>query len=471
MKKHYIVGGLIALLLGKFLYPLFTYDVPLGYDPGIYRYLFIQYADALRSLSLPNLAPWAQEYPRTFYLFIAPFIIAGIPVDAFIGWMWNLVPVALACVLAWVTAKRSNTQIGIAVLLMAFLSQAYYDGFFAMYMKVYVSLIFVVLTYYFVERLSVWFPITALLAVLIHQQTGLVLVVALGVWWVIQLPSRFSEPRFRVMTTILAGAACVGLLMYLPQWERAILSPLKSIFLLRGASAPGGAFPDAIFYIKTMPIVLLLGIGGYLTSMKTERGSLWQLSVLVCLIFVTLHLTFYKRFFLLLDFFLLPYAAAFLVSLWNMLKHSSVLRGSLALLILAQCLVGLRVVSMRTPAIRSSDIMLIHQAAAALPEHASIIALENISSTWLRGWIPYRNVGAPGLFDFPGWTIEEWGQFIDGSNADRKALLQRVESESLYLFASPLFTEYYGERANPVLRDPCLKKVDNAPLLQFICNT
>lgn len=466
----YAGAALVLLLLLKFNYASVVYDVPFGYDPGIYRYLFIQYADALKSFSLPELAPWAQEYPRAFYLLVAPFMILGVPVDMFLGVLWNVVPVLLAVVLAYVTAKRSNIETGVAVLLLALISQAYFDGFYAMYMKVYVSLIFVVLTYHLANSLSYWFPVTALLAVLIHQQTGLVLTVALGCWWLLQAPARYKEKRFIMLSAAMSFAALVGVLLYVPQWERAIWSPLKSIFLLRGDNVAAGSFPEATFYLQTMLIVLVLGVAGFVASFKKERGSLWQLSVLISVIFVVFRLAFYKRFFLLLDFFLLPYAAAFLVSLWQMIRKSAPLKLLLIIIMAAQCVVSIQAVLLRKPSVLETDITRILQVAAYLPDNASVIALENYSGTWLRGWVPYRTVGAPGLFDYPGWTYEQWAMFIDGSRAERRALLQSLKGE-VYFFLTPQFTGIYGERTKPVLTDPCLERVTDLPLLHSVCSS
>lgn len=460
---------LVALLLLKFFAPLIRYSVPLGYDPGIYRFLFLEYAEALRSFSLPELLPWAKEYPPALYVAGAPLVLAGLPVDALIGWLWNAVPVLLALVLATVTGMRYGVRVGVVTLGVALLSQPYFDGFYAMYIKVYVSLIFLLLTYALVERMSFWFPITALLTVVIHQQTGLVLVLALAVWWLLQLPKRWQNRRFRVLSITLGVVAAAGLMYYLPNWERAIWSPLKSIFLLRGENAPAGSFPDYDFYLRTMPALLLLGTGGFLLSFKREKGSLWQLSVLVPLIFIVFRLVFYRRFFLLFDFFLMPYAALMLTVLWDALRGKKVLQAVLAVFVLAQAVASYRVYELRQPTIKASDIERIEAVAQFLPADASVIAMENISGTWLRGWAPRQRVGAPGLFDYPGWTYEQWEQFIDGADADRRALLQTLEGD-VYFLLTPAFTGFYGQRANAVISDPCLTPLSGAPLLLSRCS-
>jgi hypothetical protein len=456
------------LLLGKFLAPLFLFDVPLGYDPGIYRYLFLQYAESIRHFSLPELAPWALEYPPGLFVLAAPLLIAGLPVDVLIGWMWNLVPVLLACVLAWVMYKREGRAVGVCVLLIALLSQAYFDGFFAMYYKVYVSLILTVCTYHFAEKLSMWFIPCALAAVMIHQQTGLILTLALGIWWILSLKTRWKDPVFRKLSVALVVSAVIALLWYLPQWERAIWSPLKSIILLRGDNAPAGAFPDASFYVRTMGIVLMLGIFGMIINLRKERGSLWQLSVLVCAIFIIGKLVFYKRFYLQLDFFLMPFAAIALVWIW---KHASTIwaRAFLVLVLVVQAIVGLQSMKLRTPIFGASELSQIKALAEVIEPDAAVIAMENISGMWLRGWLPSHAVGAPGLFDYPDWKYEDWEVFIDGSRSERRSLLGGLQGP-VYFFLSPTFIYFYGDRAKLVIEDPCLTSVSDAPLLLSVCS-
>ncbi len=445
------------------------YDVPLGYDPGLYRYLFLQYAESLRGLNLPELLPWASEHPPGLFVLSAPFLIAGLPVDVLIGWMWNLFPVVLLGVFAWIFSKREGIAVGLCVLLMGLLSQAYFDGFFAMYMKAYVSLLFTIITYYLAEKHSIWFVLTALMAVMIHQQTGLILTLSLGIWWIVNLKKNWGDKKFHFITYILALAGIIALLWYIPQWERAIWSPLKSIFLLRGDAAPAGAFPEATFYVRTMGVVLLLGVFGMVLSFTKERGSLWQLSVLVCTVFIVFRLVFYRRFFLQLDFFLMPFAAIALVWIWKSISANWA-RGILVLVLCTQAVIGFQTLAIRTPSFNAKEIAKIKSVPGSIQPDASVIALENISGMWLLGWLPYRKVGAPGLFDYPNWTYEQWGVFIDGSSADRKSLLQTLEG-SVYFFLSPTFVNFYKDRALKIISDPCFRIVDDAPLLESLCSS
>ena len=467
MQSKYIVGSLIGLLVAKFYWPLFAFDVPLGYDPGIYRYLFLQYADALGSLSMPVLPAWAGEHPPGLFVLGAVLMKMGLSPDALIGWVWNAIPVLLACVLAWVTSARKGNAVGIIVLGCALISQAYFDGFFAMYWKVYAALIFVCLTFHFAEKFSPWFLLTALITVTIHHQTGLIMVMSLGTWWLLQLRSQWKNPLYRTYTVGICIIAVLGFLVYLPHFERMFWSPLKSIFLLRGDDAPAGAFPDLQFYLTTMFVLFSFGVIGFIRSLRTERGTLWQLAVVSCAIFIIFQLVFYKRFFLHLDFFLLPFAAEAVFWLWN--RYTQNLQRALIVAIVGvQTIVSTQTMLIREPRISSEQFAMIHTIKNVAPKGATVLTLDNVTAPWLLGWMPLHRIGAPGLFDYPKKTYEDWENFVFGSPADRREFLSSIDGD-IYLYTSPVFFMHYGEQAQVIVADPCLEQLGELPLFHFTC--
>ena len=467
MRTRYSIGILIGLLLAKFYASWFMFDVPLGYDPGMYRYLFLQYANALSTLSLPSLPLWAGEHPPGLYVFGAILMKLGLPVDALIGWVWNIVPVFLACVLAWVTAKRKGVAIGIIVLGCALISQAYFDGFFAMYWKVYAALIFVCLTFYFAQKFSPWFLLTALITVTIHHQTGLIMAMSLGTWWLLQLRSQWKNPLYRTYTLGICIIAVLGFLVYLPHFERMFWSPLKSIFLLRGDNAPAGAFPDLKFYLTTMFVLFSFGVVGFIRSFRTEKGTLWQLAVISCSVFIIFQLVFYKRFFLHLDFFLMPFAAEAVYWVWN--TYTQRLQRLLIIAIVGvQAIVSVQTMLIREPRISSQQFEFIHILESVIPKGATVLTMDNVTAPWLLGWMPLHHIGAPGLFDYPEKTYEEWEKFVYGSVNERRDFLSSIDDD-IYIYASPIFFSHYGDQANVIIGDSCLEQLGRLPLFHFTC--
>jgi len=456
---------LLVFLCAKFLLPALRFDVPLGYDAGMYRYLFLRYAEAF-PFDLPDLLPWAKEHPIGLFLFSSLLVKVGVSPDILIGWLWNTMPVVFAACLASIVFRRHGALAAIGVLLFTLLSQPLYDGFVAMYWKTLIALLFAVFAYDAFDRRSALFYPLAFLSVITHHQTGLIVALATGSWWFVTLLAGPRDAFWRRMTVFCTVFGVAAFIVYLPQWERAVWSPLKSIFLLRGDDAPGGSFPDTLFYVRTMAVSILFGAYGFVRSMK-ERWTLWHYSVFWCAIFIVFRLVFYRRFFLQLDVFLLPFAGIAFSELWQR-WHAPALRTLLVLVLSSQAVISLQSTLLREPAFTRRQVEEIVSLDSVLPDGAAIIALENVSGPWLLGWLPDHAVGAPGLFDLPGWTYEQWELFLYGTNADRESLLSALHG-NVYFYLSQSFLSYYGDKAEIVLRDPCLKRISDQPLLHSVC--
>ena len=460
------VALILVLLIAKFLYPLFVFDLPLGYDPGMYRYLFVKYSEAFPLL--PELRPWAQEYPYGLFLISSILINLGVPVSWFLGWIWSVFAVSVLAVLAWIFAKREGKSVGILVLLAGLISIAYFDGFAQMYWKTYLALLFLILTFHFFEKKSLWMIPFGALTILSHNQTGLILGLTLIVWWCVHLPTDWKDKSFRKWTLAFAAVAVLGIIWYAPIFFRAFWAPFKSVFLLRGEAAPAGDFPDAIFYLKNGTILLVLGLYGWVSRLRHEKFSVWLIAPAICFVFIVFKLVFYKRFFLQLDFFLIPFASIAIVALWN--KKNECLKGILIALFLIQAFLSFNQMQRWEPDTVPDEFEMILSVKEYVEADAKIIALENKAAVWLLGWLPEYYTGGPGLFDFPPWEYKQWESFLYGSNKDRYALVTSIQERPLYLMTSKLFYDHYGEYIQGFMNDPCFKKVEGAPLLKVVCN-
>ncbi len=458
---------LVALLLAKFFLPAFLYGVPLGYDAGMYRYLFLRYAENWPPYALPALEPWAKAHPIGLFLLASPFLRVGLPVDWLTGWVWNLFPVALACVLAWVTSRKHDKLTGALVLVAALASVAYFDGFAAMYWKTYVSLFFVVLAFHFLERFSPWALPFAFLALITHHQTGLLFGLAVACWWATLIHTHWRKRSWQVGTAAVALIALASLLFYLPVWQEAVRAPLLSIFLLRGDTAPGGSFPPLSYFLRVSCLLFALGVAGFALSFRKERGTLWQWSVAWAAIFVFFKLVFYRRFFLQLDFFLLPFAALAMRQLWLWLRGKS-MQVFLPIVVILQIGLSFWLAAKREPAVPAQTFTAARAIESQVPSDALVVALENQSAWLVRGYLPHHRVENPGVFD-SAWNYDQWKAFLLGTFAERKAFLATLKSP-VYLFVTPFFREYYKQSADAFLSDPCFAQTDTPWLIRSICS-
>lgn len=460
------VGGCLSLLLFKFLWPLFSFDLPLGYDAGIYRFLFLRYSEVLPLFDVPELPPWAREHPPGLFLFSTLFLRLGVPVDWLLGWIWNLFPVLLAGVCSWIIAKKWGRGVGMVTLFLFALAPAYYDGFAAMYWKTFAALLWMVLAFASLERRQWLFgTLFAFLTLVTHHQTGLLFTLAVATWFFLCGVASWSHGEFssrRFLAFFVGIAAFLGLVAFAyGELFDDIVWRLFPLFF-QGSRAPAGSFPPPHFYLAHAWPLLLLGIIGFLASLRRERWTLWQLTLLWSFLFIALRLMFYRRFMLQFEFFLVPFAAVAVITLWQ--RWSSLfLRGSIVLLLLLQAISSVQVMAQRVPAVSAEVFAAVQSLSTSIPDSALVLTLEPTSTPFLRGWLSHHRVGGPGIFD-SSWSEEQWERFLLGTLRERHVLLQSLPGP-VFLFASPEFSSLYGADAERFLADPCLRMVSGRPFL------
>ena len=485
-----LAGLLLIFLLCKYLWTLLVFEIPLGYDVGIYRYLFLRFATGFPPFVIPAMDGWAYQHPLGLFVFSTILLRAGLPVDALLGWIWNVMPVALASTLALLTARRTgDTSTGLVVLLMALFSIAQFYGFVAMYWKTEAALLACILTFHFFERRSWWAVLTGVMTVGIHQQTGLLLGLSLLSVWGLRL---LAQPRslLREQRTSLIGmlVLVLGLALYLPVWKTAVPDQLRALFTAHGDST-GGSFPMPSFFLVYESILLAFGVRGFLSTIRWRQPTVWHWAVFWSALFVLFRLYFFRRFFLHLEFFLLPCAAIAVSAAWR--KRNGIgARAPIVALLLVQGIASASAIAPATlsycrvtpvlcrffPEVPQIALSLtanewehIRTLDAFLPQGALVVDLDPVSAPWLRGWLPDKFLIAPGVFNSP-WDEQGWQRVILGSPHERRLLLQDlVAPPGIYIYISPVLQTYYGHATDVLLSDPCLKSTSRPDILFFAC--
>ena len=518
----FAAATLVALLLVKYFWSLALFPgVPFGYDAGIYRYLFLKHAEAFPPVMMTALPPWAASHPLGLFFFSTLALRLGIPVDWLIGWIWNLFPVVLAATLARVTAKRSTPLMGLCVLLVCLLSPVQYQGFLMIYWKVFVALLWCVLSFDAFDRGQKRWIIYGMFVVATHQQIGLVFLLA-TLSSVITLPQKI--PRLRMLGEWLA-AMLLGLLWYIPNARYAFgdILPLlatptalfaflgvlvigigtvtaavrfpvsrKPIFVLVCIAVAAGALllpltgtapefldkmllklaqgeqnPGAFFtvpeYLQASLPLLLLGVAGFLLSLRKQRGTPAQWAAVWCALAVVSMFFFYRRFLLPLDFFLLPFAALALHEAWLQWRKS-VMALALAA-VLAQSWLTTDQIRQIDPHVERSMLISFTVLPSVVHPGSRVIVLDTMAP-WVVGFLPENNVSGPGIFD--SLPLESWQAFFYGSTAERQRFISNYPAGT-YFLATDVFRSFYPPQVQTLLMDPCFRPTLFPGLLVSVC--
>ncbi len=513
-------AALILLLLAKYFWSFFAFPgVPFGYDAGIYRYLFLKHAHAFPPFLVTTLPPWAAAHPLGLFFFSTLLLDLGVPVDSLIGWVWNLFPVVLSIVFASVLSRRHGTQFGLLLLLVCVLSTVQLQGFLMIYWKVFVALLWSVLAFDAFERNSRVWIVFGMMVIATHQQIGLIFVLAV-------LGATFCGDRKHLLQALSRWLlSCVlGALWYLPNAERAIgdILPLlfgsfvlrlalliaglgigvffivravpKHLYILlwmlcflfvtvgvlvpltghapaalshlldRSMDTNGGSFFTMREYLQRSLPLLLLGCIGFFSSLRRERGSVWQFAVMVCVLAVVTHAFFYRRFLLPLDFYLLPCAAWGIRELWD--RRLWATRLLVLVLIVAQGYLLFQHIRSLDPHVEPAMLAFFAELPSTVEPSAQVIVLDTMAP-WVVGYLLDAEVSGPGIFD--SQPLEAWQTFLYGSHADRELFIKHYPLGT-YFFASDVFRAYYPPQVQTLLTDPCLLPTTMTGLFRSACS-
>ncbi len=501
--------ALAALLLIKFCWSLTVSAVPFGYDAGIYRALFTWHAMGWPPFMPMPVPPWAQSHPLGLFAFSSLLLKMGMPVDVLLGWGWNLFAAVPAFVLAAVMWKSRSPKVAVALLCVAVLSVAQYEGFIAMYAKVFAALAWCALALHLFELRNRWWVLPGMFVLATHLQVGLILGVtvvswcvqrfvagsrkdalfgawtgilalALGGAWYWQnfvysvLPSAGKVVASVDGSAVLMGICILALAMAAflsmrrvsvaafarPSGTCAMYGVLLLVALgigqleLHPQATPSGSFLPALEYVwLSFPLLLLSCIGLALSVRSNRCGDTWQWAVVWSAAFVLAKFFFYLRFLLLLDFFLLPFAAIALEELWCGSKR--MWRWLAILFVCVQCILAVQRLQQLRPEFSTEQLQAIAVMEQRIAPRSTVLVLDTSIAPWAMGLLPRADVVAPGMFQSPSY--KHWEQFMYGTHADRVAFFGMFRKPA-FVYAGPAFHAFYpSEVQSAVLQDPCMQ--------------
>lgn len=447
-------------LLLKYAWPLCAFDLPLGANPGIYRYLFLHYSQAWPPFTIPAMDPWAYQYPLGLFVVLLPLLKTGVPVDALLGWIWSLMPIVLALVLGFVVGRGSwkTRDRGLLTVVMALLSLGQWVMYERMEWTMAAALLFCVLAFALLERKSWWAVPAAIATVATDQQTGILFLLVLLCWWIHLFFSLSLKSRGQFFFSVtLGGLLFLGAaLLYLPLLDTAVTLQLRSMSV---------ELPRLPFFLWFSPVIWGLGIFGVTKTLRQKRITIWHLALFVAAFLALLQFSSHPRFLLFVDFFLLPFAASGLLLLWK--RRRFLLRCGLITAVIVQALLTTVVATSATPRISADTLHSVVDAAAMLPADSLLLTLDPESAAWLQGWLPGRHIAGPTTTVSP-WSEAEWDFFFHGSLNDRWALVQKLRGP-VYFLITDGFRALHPDLAQTLHREPCFREVEGTPFLRVIC--
>jgi len=452
----------IILFLSLRLYPYLNSSVPLGYDAGLYLYLFKQYSK-VPVFAYQSLDPWIKDG------FPPGLALVGRLLSIFFSPETFLVPfiVCLSLVLLFavymVSKKLWGKRVALWTALILSCSALQYHEYWYYYAKQIAASSFLLFVIYFLIGSSLWAIPFAIAVVYTHQPTAIVLIGVLIAGFVLEKKNR----RYYGLVTIIT--LCAAAIYYLPTFK-ATVQPLivATAFSFVPKQLGGTLFtPSGSYYDWWTALLLSLpylpfAVIGLLRSRKNMRLTPVAGGLAITLVIIVFGLFLSRRFIIFADLFVILFAGYGVTVVLGKLKKR--IRIPAILLYIAFLIVFIAIYVYRTgvPAILNDELAEI----ARLREtevNAYILVPDREYMPLVYGW-SQRNPIAPqyGQYDIY-WTVSEWNQFCSSGEPD-------VELNLLQKLPQPLYI-YMGDRSPRYEFDitgSCFERI-NWRTYKFIC--
>lgn len=440
-KPALLVGAAFVVAVSVRLGLSLAYETPLGYDAGLYRYVFNAYSFGLPDIPESSLAEWVRTvYPQGLPTFVTALaVFTGLSADALVRYGLPLLSAALVVPIYWIGREAFSQRAGVIAAVLYAISYTHLFTFGLLYLKNAVGLLLLLLALHALQKRQ-----HALFGVFvggigIYHRPTLLIVVAVAL--VFALATR--QPR--VLSSLALGAIIAAPMLIL-RWDAnwGLLADALggNAGAATAANDGGGTFFDLGTYrwasLAYQPFALIAVVW-----CLVRRD--WNLPLLLMAVaggIVALQLFFFRRQIIPLDLAMLLKAGKGidLAIAWLPEGRRMAMVGALgALLVVGTGAASVRYLDEASPLMDRDQLAVVEWISDGVPADAIIVA-SAYDAPWVAGWSG-REVIAPGQFDIVIHDREEWLDFLESDSAD-------AASEFLSQYPAPLYIYYSGRTAS-----------------------
>ena len=466
-KLHYLLFTLAILFIIflRFLpYLINGFDVPLGYDAGLYKYGIESDLDALDQWILNGgMEPG--------FLYLMKPLTSVFSTDFILVWLLIAFSVILGVAIYLFSREYFNKEVALVALIIFALSLVQIKVFAFMYYKNIIGLSLMLFSLYFLRRyesnkktlMLVLFIVLAGFLGAVHRPTFYIFGLS---YFFYAFLSPWKDKKYdlkRMGISVLSGVIIliISSSFYIGEFWPAITSVLPYVgksFISPGESP--GTFISFINYQLSVLPYLVLSLIGLFYLIKKRQASYLVIWTLINLAIVYFQFFFFNRFIIHLDIALIILSAiGFALIFQDMSKRKLVSVLMIVLLVSAGFLAFKESVNAK-PSINDEDLLLLKKIPEKVELDASIISISSQYSPFVLAYSERKTI-APGLFDENIWTEEQWDEFWESSDENETKELLSSYNKPLYLFSG--MKEF---------NNPCFEEflvVNKSNLLKYVC--
>ncbi|MCD6398494.1 MAG: glycosyltransferase family 39 protein [Candidatus Aenigmarchaeota archaeon] len=450
---------LFVLVFGMRMIPYIGNSIPLGYDPGFYKYTMDLYANGLPGIVENSLPGWVKMmFPQGLFVLSSQlWLIGGWSAEIVEKILFPLICALLVLPVYMIGNRLFDKKVGIIAAVLYGVSYTQYAMFTFMYFKNVVGLFLLLLGLFLLERKK-YAPMILVYAGLgIYHRPEFLLFSLVLIPWLIKTKDK----------KLLEAIAITGL-MIAPFWFPRLdynLEVLKGVIgattsALSGTPGGGGTFFGFEKYEWVSLSYLPFGlIGALYLTIKKKFNSFFFLFVINGAI-VLLQLFFYKRLIISLDLVMILMAAIgiryAIIGYEKIPKKLSY--GLLILLIISSGLITVELARNVKPLIGKENLDVI-KSLNEMEENAFVMTDTN-NAPWVLAYSGRRTI-APGLFEWDNCSKGEWFEFFVTTDLNKT-------TEFLNRYEKPLYIYAYENLGKEKFENKCFEKI-NKKLIKWVC--
>ena len=426
------------------LLPFTHSSIPLGYDPGFYKYTMELYASALPQIPEAGLAAWVKEmYPQgLFVLSDAMHVVAGTDAMQLINYLFPFMGALLVFPLFVLTRSLFGQRPGLIASILYAISYTQYITFTMFYFKNVLGLTFLLLAIYALEKKK--YGLMALMFAglgIFHRPEFLLFALILIPYFILR--------RRRGIILAVLGTAVLIAPFWLLRWEVnwGVLSGTIGTAVTNiqtGEELGGGTFFGFDTYTTVSLAYLPFALTGAIyLAIKRNWNSILFYFVISSIIVVS-QLFFFRRFIIPLDIAVVILAAVGID--YTLLRRRQVWKvGGVTAVVFLLVATGLPTVTAADtvrPLISEEQLGAIEWIRETAEDDAYVLATSN-DAPWVLGWSG-RRVIAPGLFEWNVHNKKEWLSFFTAKDPETAKEFLEVYDSTIYIYYSRTWGNYLG---------------------------
>lgn len=424
IKMPYVLMLISFVIILTFrILPYLNNDTPLGYDPGIYKYVMEAYQQNLPDIPVENIDLWVRRgFEPGLFIITDLLYLIGFDTRAILTWFFIFFDLLLGLSIYVAAGRFFGKNVGILSLLVYSISIVQFKVFSYMYYKNVVAL-FVMLIAFYLFKSGKYLPfiLTSAFVGALHRPTFLIL----GSVYVVYIVANRKE----FVRNALSGVAilAIALTFYLPNIKEAIIDNIEPIITANiGAGTFISLFTFQFSSLPYLPFALL----GFLVLARKRDFKIFFFWFLISGIIVYFKLIFFDRFIIHLDIAMIILAS---LGFYEIVKSNKRIGSAiLFILFLSSILVMNQNFNEAKPLISEKELNIIKQF-NYVESDAYVISTSSYYSPWILGYSGRKTI-APGLFDYDKWSFEEWETFRTVGEKEKAVEMLNIYEKPLYIY-------------------------------------